>query len=231
MNNNPVRYTDPTGHSVDGGCHGAGFNCEDYTWSRNDWEEHGVTFSGDNWGYQNRIGGAVSALNRVREVLGYSRMASLAGLGGEGGLTLVSYSDNASFRRTSGCSGDSSCYDHTTNSIQYAPGTSSTTWVHEIGHAVDWHAGDGNNFFSTGSPAGTGEWVENVGWSFHGDDDWSLNPSSVNGATTQYALENPREDFAETFTWYIYSQTGGAPQGYNEPNIDRQTYLYFALNR
>ena len=103
--------------------------------------------------------------------------------------------------------------------------------IHEIGHIVDAHASSAgpNTLWSLTS----GAWREATGWWYHQRlHMWILPITGKAGAATTY-LNSPREDFAETFTWYVdggkYSQQSTRP--YSRPSLQRREALKVALEQ
>lgn len=125
------------------------------------------------------------------------------------------------FANGSNCPGNNPCFHADTNSIDFNPGSrENTVWVHEIAHSIDYHAGDGSDY-------STSLWVQSVpGWSQEMNGAWSF-IGVPNDVASDYGLSSdPREDYAETFTWHVFTRNGwNLPSRYREPSLVRQTEL------
>jgi hypothetical protein len=188
-----------------------------------DWLNRGVrlgsnsTWPGDVWTSAN-VSDIITALDRVQAVLGDATDAAL-GLGGGGTLGIIKIRAG---RDDPGAIGGK--YYGGLNRIELfltdtAEEGASETAVHEMGHAVDWHAGS-SGFWS----ASSGGWLAATGWR-HNAEYGFWTSSSTAGAPTLYASTGGAiEDFAETFTWYTENTAPGAG-GYNDAfkGIDRTT--------
>ena len=220
---NSLRYNDPSGHNPDDP------NVPEY------WTTRGVKFY--NFSAE-QIQEMIQSLNYVLNALGYDVMYNALGL--ENGLTFVGYTDPDLYAAETICPADQSCYDADLNTINiWNPSrdfeVNPEVLVHEMGHAFDHHAAVGESrLFSIGigtdlkGREDTGYWVNNVdGWSLE-NSEWNYDGSNDDLAST-YGLKNPLEDVAETFTWYVHSQNGMQPAGYNEPSETRQNALSVAI--
>ncbi len=224
MNNNPMRYTDPSGYTVDD-CNRAGASCGGSTynqglaWGQSDWEARGVSFSGRGWTTE-RIAAAATALNGVRDAIGYHETVTLLGLDEEG-LTLNMFLNPQDFANGSNCPGNNPCFHADSNSIDFNPESDEpiVTWTHEIAHSFDFHAGGGSDY-------STSIWIQSIpGWSQDMSSVWSFSGDRLDVAS-DYGLSDPREDYAETFTWRVFTRNGwNLTRKYREPSLLRQTEL------
>ncbi|NUM48451.1 MAG: hypothetical protein HUU38_27410 [Anaerolineales bacterium] len=239
MQNNPLKYVDPSGHiacELVGECNSdeASTSSPDSEndipvpdkeeWDRADWEAAGVIFdvaSGLKAEYIDQI---INALNMVKNVLG-SRTLSALGLVNGGSLKFIFIGDGRA--NAPGWEGEVRL------GIKVFTATPEHI-VHELGHIVDYNAGPGgiNNLYTTSSgcskdvcKSSHNVWRWNTGWEKDSDGNFLYTGDPL-AASTGYGLDNPglgpAEDFAETFTWYIYTQNGQkAPPGYREPSAGR----------
>ncbi len=209
-----------------------------YTWGINDlanlssWIAMGVKFTGNGWS-SNTIAGIRDALNRANTALG-SKIFTALGLHDSGGLTFSfgplptcqSYICTDQGANTIGGNFDDSYRNYGQN---YAEGI-----IHELGHVVDWHARpQGSQFgWSITDP----NWLSSSGWwrdAEHGL--WRITYEGSLGAPTLNALNTPGEDFADTFTTYVYEKTGGDFSQFLHPKaiswVNRQNALQVALDQ
>ena len=250
--NNPVKYTDPSGHCSqdkdrDAACWelvskvqqqfsydvaGLGGLSLKVLQSLLSWMPH-LEFTGLPWTGSN-LYDVNAALNMVSGAL---QNKTLAALGLKGNK--LTFEKQSTLGRTDpGAIGGhaqgeintifmSLTPDHQERAIEVA--------IHEMGHIADWHAGNNVDFsLSSSEPwlaAGnyfpvTGGWV-------------SADPYLPNRVfPSQYAAgsSDPREDFAETFAWYVYTKNGASYQpaaSYNAygPSGGRQNALSVALDK
>ena len=252
VHNQPLRYTDPSGH-----CAGTpGNGQDDECWSAYlqiagildgdfnflaqwglselshllDWLNKGIrlgsnsTWAGDRWTAAN-VRDVVAALDRVQSVLGDKTMAAL-GLGDGAELSFI--------KKEAGCS-DPGCigggYYADRNRIELFLSAASAeraieVAIHEMGHAVDWHGG-GGAWWSQNSDA----WLGATGWRRHYE--YGHFYVADSGAWLQgvrdYSRTNMQEDFADTFTWYVESGFGGYSEATGRPSFERQVALNVAL--
>jgi len=254
--NNPLRYKDPSGH-----CTGDINNPDDPDaqcwelyrsatsmlgfWATPDdlgawdseglgdlvrWLDAGVRFTSDvapynGWTFAN-LHDVLDALGLVNNRIGDSTRAAL-GIGNNGTLTFIK---SANIIRDCGTGHDGCTVGHDQVRLKLTANGSRdqrNLVIHELGHVVDWHAGNGQ-FRSANSEswltAGGWRWVRDEGWETYG----------FRGAARVYGLQNPLEDFAETFTWSVLNQNGESyfDNGLNllgAPNPGRQQELNVML--
>ncbi|GAB4580235.1 MAG: hypothetical protein Fur0022_29740 [Anaerolineales bacterium] len=170
--NNPLRYTDPTGHASEEKEKDKQCRYRDCQF----WISIGIEFLGT-W-TPKEIAYVIKALNMIRNAMGTDAMRKALGL--EKGLKLMGYTKeewNETF-----CPGKTGCNDQPfysagTNTIHFfQPKNSVSTVIHEIGHAVDHHAGGGPNFSTTR------DWY---GWELRG----VLKSPGVRGETNGFIQE------------------------------------------
>ena len=241
--NNPLKYTDPSGHAIFEenpddpdvrwrtlkgqivrSAHWWTAPTDRRTELRN-WIDRGIRFTGATW-TADHYEVVLTALDRVETALGGKTMAAL-GLGGGRTLTIN--------RITTGTSrGGGGVIDLRCDGRPFEEAVEAT--IHEMGHIVDWHARSdkkSTRWWSDSSP----EWAAATGWRRnHEYGFYNITAEGSRGAVTEYALSNPGEDFADTFTWYVESRNPGsggfsrARAWRGEPNPARQSALMVALN-
>jgi RHS repeat-associated protein len=255
VNNRPLNFTDPSGHcaqdkSQDWTCWlqyyttlsdlSLGYEPKDlYTWGINDlanlssWIAMGVKFTGNGWTGGN-LHDVNKGLNMVGQALG-SKVSAALGL--TGGRSLFINSADCRGCVVTGAGGHTYGQSNLINLLLPSSSAIRTveTMVHELGHIVDWHAGNNLDFsLSPSEPwlaAGnyfpvTGGWVSTD----------SYLPNRV--FPSQYAAgsSDPREDFADTFAWQVYTKNGASYRptaSYNPygPSAERQNALTVALDK
>ena len=217
--NNPVRYTDPSGHCLPEECpdyHSGvydeaigllefvphGLRAWDTTWLTDliSWLKFGVKFDNgiDKW-TASAIREVVVALNRVEKAFQIWGVDTRSALGS----SIVFEKANSV-----GVGGR-----HWPNRIRYyAPASGGgaigiEVLIHEIGHQVDWQLGGGAGYWSNGSEWKGEFWIYlPSGWT-------ALEPIS------SYAT-SPREDFAETFTYAVERANGEYPSDRRKRSYD-----------
>ena len=118
------------------------------------------------------------------------------------------------------------CYAASNNTVNLAWGSAhGFVFVYEMGHSVDWNTGEEGEHFSDGGMPG---WEVQDGWEIRQPRGPVIDYIGKEAADDQYALTNPREDFAETFTWKVFN-SNGRRYG-NEPGSRRQNALNVALD-
>lgn len=91
-----------------------------------------------------------------------------------------------------------------------------------MGHSVDWNTGGEGEWFSDSD-----QYHDNVpGWEKDENNNWEFTSiPNVSQPVSSYAVDlNPKEDFAETFEWYIRGDAAG-----KTPDTGRQNALNIAL--
>ncbi len=190
----------------------------------------GVKFTGNGW-----TGGNLQDVNKgldiVRQALGDKVRAALGLISGRS--LFINAID------CHGCGAGGHTYGESNLINLGLPSFSAVrnaeTTVHEIGHIVDWHAG--NNLDFSLSPSEP--WLA-AGNYFPVTRGWVSTDPYLRDRVfpSQYAAasSDPREDFADTFAWHVYTQNGsvyGPTNSYNQigPNIERQNALNVALGK
>ncbi len=244
--NNPLRYTDPTGHCLNDGSDpdcmavyngiiatlGGQFNVADlWKWDKarlqglEGWVNRGVRFVG-NW-HADNVGIVMDALNATQTSLGGSTDAAL-GLN-HGTLTYRRGIDDAQL----GPNVAGAAVFDGKNQIAFSSGDLGLALVlHETGHQVDWHVGNEKGFWSDKnfiSAQYTRDRFLGFLWEV-GDRKYRGNigdaPNSTSGSP---------EDFADTFAWHVMASPGNAGigalgGGWRPASADRQRDLNTALN-
>jgi hypothetical protein len=197
------------------------------------WEARGVSFTGEGWTNE-RMQTQLTALDLSADSLGsYELTQRDLGLDKPGGLTFQGSNS------TSSCPQDTShpgCYNSESNTIKLlwgnlsAPGVEDdylsmvVTGVHEMGHDIGYQAGVR---FGHSDDYSNHEWAQNVpGWS-NTSGSWVYTGS---GEVSNYARNNPAEDLAETWTWYVNNQEHFYPfNAYDDPSQARFDALKVAI--
>ena len=199
VQNNPLRYIDPSGHIA---CELVGECTSDDTdgaldsesdvlvpekeeWDQVAWEAAGVRFDVDSGLTDDHIDQIIYALNLVRNVLGSRTLAAL-GLGNGRYLKFIFI-----FGRSKAPVGEVHL------NIQNFTVTQETI-VHELGHVVDYNAGPGGiNLYTTSSGCSKNfckplhnVWRWNTGWDRNSDGTFTYN-GEFDAASTGYGLNDP----------------------------------------
>ena len=251
--NNPVKYTDPTGHcsqdrdrdsecweqhdklvttlgsayANDGSL--AGWSLAQLT-NLLTWIDKGMKFTGNGWTGGN-LQDVSKGLDMVKQALGDKVWAALGLIGGRS--LFINRLD------CPGCGAGGRTYGQSNLINLWLPRSSAVrtveTTVHEIGHIIDWHAGNNLDFsLSPSEPwLAAGNYV-NIADGWFSTDTYS--PNRLFPSQYAAAAHDPREDFADTFAWSVYTQNGsvyGPTSNYNQvgPNLERQNALSVALDK
>ncbi len=226
VRNNPLKYIDPTGHQGEEPEQGTK---EWYEWY---FANYGIVFTGADWSlhdYQIVFVALWRVETAFREA-GYDPSVVKTALGIGGDRKLI-FNKVTTGTRT----------DQGTNTIEYTRdpnknyGEEVEGFVHEMGHIIDWHArSEGARW---GYSNVSGEWPAATGWRrlVYGQEGyWVMTDRELyEAAPTKNAWNGPGEDFADTFTWWVYSQSGGSfsRARRDEPNPARQHALIVALDK
>jgi RHS repeat-associated protein len=219
--NNPVKYTDPTGHcsqnrdrdsecweqhdklvaalgnayADDGSL--AGWSTAQLS-SLLGWIGKGlITFAGNPWTGGN-LGNVRDALSRVSNALGNKTLTTL-GLNG-GTLT---------FDNTSGILHADQPHNRVYGEFKAEfDADQSDEIIHELGHLADWHARPASAPWRWS--AVSTEWGIASGWRKHPEHGfWYITAKGREGAPTLYAQsKDPGEDFADTFATFVDQRNG-----------------------
>jgi hypothetical protein len=237
VNNNPVRYTDPTGHCnadrSDQDCWDVynkligvlcpGFNVTDlWMWSKGQlqgltgWVNRGVRFAG-NW-YADNVGTIMESLNAVQIALGDLTNAAL-GLD-HGTLTYRKGIDDAQL----GAKVAGQAPFDWKNQISFSSGDLSLgTALHETGHLADWHINHESGLWSDKNFVPK-EYLRF--WLFSRERAMYTGKKSDPPNSTS----NPVEDFADTFAWKVMADAGIAlPSAWHNASQNRQGDLATGL--
>ncbi len=226
--NNPLKYTDPSGHWIfeetpddpvvvwtrpNGGAVRSaagvtlqfaptdarpGYDIRGYL------EGQGMRFTGAAWTAENyRMVSA--AYQKTRKALVGSGYDPSAALGLGQGLTFNKVTTGGSNANTPANTINFRCDN---DPFEYEVETA----VHEMGHIMDWHArSEGARW---GYSNVSGEWPAATGWRrlvYGKEGYWVMTDRELyEAAPTTNAWNNPGEDFADTFTWWVYSQSRGS---------------------
>jgi RHS repeat-associated protein len=249
VHNNPLRYTDPTGHCAaeDSECWQRRDQVADHigyapsgteAWSTAqlqhllDWIMRGILFTsnsgspgdstGATWTAAN-ISDVLKGLDKVQAFLG-DKTDTYLGLGGGGTLT---------FNKFAGTNIGGWTHQDTNIVDLYLTDDSSSkavwTTIHELGHVVDWHLHPSGGGWSESSSG----WEAASGWS-HSTGIWKLSHAGARGLSSSYH-DDPREDFAETFLLMVdpgessFSPAATNPSRKLDPN--RANAINTALGR
>lgn len=182
------------------------------------WIAVGVKFIGGGW-----TGGGLdvarTALNRVSTALGSGMKAAL----GLVDRTLTLNNDGDGIMRTK--QSDNEIHGILPSTAD--PGAIDR-FIHELGHIFDWHIRPAGAVY--GWSSSDPNWLSSSGWwrdAEHGL--WRITYEGSQGAPTQYALSNPGEDFAETFTTRIDTMNGVRYSSFIRPSGASWRYRIDAL--
>jgi len=220
--NNPLKYTDPTGHQGEEPRKGTK---EWYEWY---FANYGIMFTGADWGINDYkiVYAAIQRVEAAFRKAGYDPEVAKAalGIGGDRKLTFNKITTGSSNADTPANTINFRCDDDPfKDEVETA--------VHEMGHIIDWHARPDDSPW--GWSASTAEWRSGAGWRRHHEHDiWLPTAEGPMGAPTINARGNPGEDFADTFTWWVYAQSGGRfSRAIGIPSQSRQITLSLALTK
>jgi len=224
--NNPLKYTDPTGHQGEEPRKGTK---EWYEWY---FANYGIMFTGADWGINDYkiVYAAIQRVEAAFKKAGYDPevVKTALGIGGDRKLTFNKITTGSSTADTPANTINFRCDDDPfKDEVETA--------VHEMGHIIDWHArSEGARW---GYSATSSEWPAATGWRrlvYGKEGYWVMTDRELyEAAPTKNAWNNPGEDFADTFTWWVYSQSGGSfsRARRDEPHPARQHALSVALDK
>lgn len=196
------------------------------------WFDAGVRFfgAGAQW-TASEIGGVIEGLERVKSVLGFG--ATTAALGMAPGISeLWLYRDSG--MGAGRAQVDSSGAIHVGDFSGFSSEFFIESMIHEMGHVVDQTLGGGPawSISDNGPWRVATDWQPNSIFSYVNIGGYWDYWHGVSGDTVSFhADENPWEDFAETFTWYIETANGGKyDNARRPPSSGRVASLTVALN-
>jgi hypothetical protein len=229
INGGPIRYGKP--HFNTPNISGARPIGESYPGTLRYWEARGVHFSGEGWNNE-RIQTQLTAMERSAGAINsYKQTQHDWGLDMPGGLIFHGSYDSTDCP-SNGSVTRPGCYLASTNTITLLwsflskPGycdaylEMTATAIHELGHAVDYHAG----LSAYGDYSSKYDWAISIpGWvKVNGSWEYGRSPE---GMVSNYARTNPQEDFAETWAWWVDTRNTFTLHEYNvwdgPPNQDR----------
>lgn len=228
VNNNPIRYTDPTGHQSE--CSDAdSLTCQ---WSLEQWQAIGLILKGNFSEYQ--LGLILESLNFVLQALGPTFSKNLF----YEGITFQ-YDPIGMTNDSSAAQVESKTFIRFNNSMQRY------STIHELGHIVDNMLGRCGQSYSSGGCGGksSGAYDGVGGWDvrqYRGEIYWH-HTGDLEGASTKYSVINPvtglpqagpGEDFAEVFTYKVLNAQPNPPSTrYQLPDPDRMQVLDTAISQ
>ena len=248
VRNNPLRYTDPSGHdpTLCTNSYASPYCIQYGFWTRADWEAQGVVFTGLADTDPEFSATAVEGLNLVLRAFGLE--TTRTGLGLDRGRTLTI---NGKTKSQDG-SDDlirGRYYSRDNTIVLFSPGAT----VHEVGHAFDYHAGPCSDLKAgSGQYASEGIWPQVVpGWRytmFSGEnydqmamygawnfyemdrdgDGWVYMAGPGGYASDNNVRKNPKEDFASTFEWYVYKHYGDSAR-WNRYSVSQERQMALDL--
>jgi hypothetical protein len=207
INGGPIRNGKP--HFNTPNISGARPIGESYPSTLRYWEARGVHFSGDGWNNE-RIQTQLTALERSAGAINsYEQTQHDWGLDMPSGLIFHGSYDSTDCPSSGGVTRPG-CYHASTNTITILwsvlskPGycdaylEMTATAIHELGHAVDYHAG----LSAYGDYSSKCDWATLVpGWAkVNGSWEYTGSPE---GMVSNYTRIDPLEDFAETWAWWV----------------------------
>jgi RHS repeat-associated protein len=237
VNNNPVRYTDPTGHEAETQCATEYHDC--ISWTLEQWLAYGLVLTRESSctpgpGYCNWTDLAhenvLKALNLIKVTHGMDLIEAIFAHPDGGKKLTISLDYNFS-------AGSRAYADVIDNKMVIHKGGIPSLYdiVHEIGHFIDFRAGRNQTMYSSGGvfvseglvPRSTtgGYWTAKVpGWAHDSSSEtgWSL--PNLAGTADDRAERAPYEDFAWTFTWSVMRME------YNYPSQARRDALDATLD-
>jgi hypothetical protein len=234
--NNPIRFSDPSGYDP---CEGIEGQYLPFCREKQTLEESGITFEGE-FPDLASINLFIAGYNFSKNTVGNDKIFSRdIGLDIENGLTIENRQDTTKCVDNKGFQSPG-CYQGDTNKIYInwnkitSPSHLIETLTNEIGHVIDYHAGIRRQY---GTFASSIEFVafiqgwdksNDVGFVYTGNNDREM------GYVSNYALESPMEDFAETFVWFVDQKYNIIPERYDKywwdrPSLDRQLIVFLAI--